>query len=430
MNNRPAVLFLCQRLPFPPNKGEKITSFNLVRHLGQRFNVHVGTFVDTQEDASEIEGLRPYCASLHVEHIIKPWVWMPATLRWLGGLPISFALFRAPGLKTYVRTVIEQHQPVAIVTHSSNISDYALTPTPRRTVRVLHFADVDSEKFAAYAERTTKWKRWLFALEARRVRAAEARLTAGADAIAFVSDEEAALFCSVVGTRAAQIVTIANGVDAEAFDPGKPWPRPDWSDGPAFVFTGAMDYQPNIDAVVWFADTVLPRLLAVHSNVQFVIIGSNPAQAVRALASRRNVIVTGRVPDVQPYLAYAAAVVAPLQIARGIQNKVLEALAMGRPTIVSAHALTGIGTPDTTPVITADSAEAWVAACLQILDEPASAAALAARARPFVLEHFSWNARLRTLDELLSSAWPVESLDGSSEGCGLRPDTDLSVPVP
>ena len=103
---------------------------------------------------------------------------------------------------------------------------------------------------------------------------------------------------------------------------------------------------------------------------------------------------------------------------------------MGRPTIVSAHALTGIGTPDTTPVITADSAEAWVAACLQILDEPASAAALAARARPFVLEHFSWNARLRTLDELLSSAWPVESLDGSSEGCGLRPDTDLSVPVP
>lgn len=90
MNNRPAVLFLCQRLPFPPNKGEKITSFNLVRHLGQRFNVHVGTFVDTQEDASEIEGLRPYCASLHVEHIIKPWVWMPATLRWLGWFAHQF----------------------------------------------------------------------------------------------------------------------------------------------------------------------------------------------------------------------------------------------------------------------------------------------------------------------------------------------------
>src|SRR5882724_6559311 len=150
MNARPALLFLCQRLPFPPNKGEKITSFNIVRHLGQRFDVHIGTFVDTPEDVPEIERLRPYCASLHVERITKPWAWVPAVLRWLGGLPLSFALFRAAGLKAYVREVIEQHQPVAIVTHSSNISDYALMPTARRTVRVLHFADVDSEKFAAY----------------------------------------------------------------------------------------------------------------------------------------------------------------------------------------------------------------------------------------------------------------------------------------
>jgi sugar transferase (PEP-CTERM/EpsH1 system associated) len=429
MTNRPALLFLCQRLPFPPNKGEKITSFNLVRHLGQRFDVHVGTFVDSQEDVPEIEKLRPYCASLHVEHIVKPWAWAPAVLRWLGGSPLSFAMFRSSRTKAYVRAIIEQHQPVAIVTHSSNISDYALMPTTRRTVRVLHFADVDSEKFFAYAERTKGWKRWLFALEARRVRAAEAHLTAGADAIAFVSDEEAALFRNVVGTRAAQIVTIANGVDAEAFDPGKPWLPPTWADGPAFVFTGAMDYQPNIDAVVWFADTVLPRLLAVRSDAQFAIVGSKPAPAVKALASRRNVIVTGRVPDVQPYLAYAAAVVAPLQIARGIQNKVLEALAMGRPTIVSAHALTGIGTPDITPVITADSVDEWVAACLRILDEPAPSAALAARARPFVLDHFSWTARLRTLDALLPSAFPVQRSSRSSQGCGIRPDTDIGVPA-
>lgn len=146
MNNRPAVLFLCQRLPFPPNKGEKITSFNLVRHLGQRFDVHVGTFVDTPEDVPEIEGLRPYCASLHVGRIAKPWAWVPAGLRWLAGMPLSFAIFRSAGLKAYVRAVIDQHQPIAVVTHSSNISHYALTPTPRRTVRVFHFADVDFGK--------------------------------------------------------------------------------------------------------------------------------------------------------------------------------------------------------------------------------------------------------------------------------------------
>ena len=404
MRHRPHVLFLCQRLPFPPNKGEKITSFNLVRHLGRRFNVHVGTFVDNREDMSDVDGLRPYCATLHVEHIVKPWAWIPAALRWLGGSPLSFAMFRAAGIQAYVRDVIAGHQPVAIVTHSSNISDYALMPTARPTVRVLHFADVDSEKFAAFARQTTGWKRRLYALEARRVRAAEARLADGADAVAFVSDEEADLFRSAVGPRAARIVTIANGVDAAAFDPRRPWPRPGWGDGPAFVFTGAMDYRPNIDAVLWFADAVLPALRAADGTVQFVIVGSSPSPEVTALASRPGVLVTGRVPDVQPYLAHAAAAVAPLRIARGIQNKVLEALAMGRPTIVTSEALTGIGTPDTTPVIVADGADAWVDACRRLLHDPGSAGAVAARGRAFVIDRFSWDARLSALDALLPSS--------------------------
>ncbi len=300
-----------------------------------------------------------------------------------------------------MQEVLKRYKPVAIVTHSSNISDYALMPTDRPILRVLHFADVDSEKFATYARQATGWKRWLFTVEARRVRAAETRLMAAADAIAFISDEEAALFHEVVDTRGARILTIANGVDAEVFDPGKPWRRPAWGDGPAFVFTGAMDYQPNIDAVLWFADKILPKVRAIQSDAQFAIVGSNPAPAVKALASRPGVLVTGRVPEVQPYLAHAVAAVAPLRIARGLQNKVLEALAMGRPTIVTTDALTGIGAPDVTPVIVADGADAWIAACLRLLDHPTAATELAARARAFVIEHFSWAARLRTLDALL-----------------------------
>jgi len=373
----------------------------MVRHLGRRFDVHIGTFVDTQDDVAEIEALRPYCASLYVGRICRPWAWVPAGLRWLRGAPLSFALFRSAGLKAYVRQVITQHRPVAIVTHSSNISEYALFPTAHPTVRLLHFADVDSKKFAAYATLAKGWKRWVLALEARRVRAAEMRLSASADAVAFVSDEEAALFRTIVGDRRGKVVTIANGVDSEAFDPGKPWTRPVWGSGEAFVFTGAMDYQPNIDAVLWFADAVFPTLRATRSQTQFVIVGSNPSPAVRALANRPGIIVTGRVPDVQPYLAHATAVVAPLRIARGIQNKVLEALAMGRPTIVSTDALTGIGKPGMAPVIVADGVDAWIAACLRVLDDPASAAELAKGARPFVKEHFSWAARLRALDALL-----------------------------
>jgi sugar transferase (PEP-CTERM/EpsH1 system associated) len=398
---RQAVLFLCQRLPFPPNKGEKISSFNIVRHLGRRFDLHVGTFVDTPQDVAEIERFRPFCTSLYVVRITKPWAWIRAVLRWVGGLPLSFALFRSAGLGTYVRNVIAQYQPVAIIAHSSNVSDYALAPTSRPTLRVLDFLDVDSEKFFGYAAQATWWKRWLLTLEAQRVRAEEARLAARADVVGFVSDEEAALFRSVVDVPLAKVVTIANGVDAEAFDPGRPWLRPAWSDGPAFVFTGAMDYPPNIDAVLWFADEVLPAVRNIHDRAQFVIVGSNPTRPVRMLANRPGVLITGAVPDIQPYLAYASAVVAPLRIARGIQNKVLEALAMGRPTIVSTGALTGIGTADTAPVIVADEAKAWIAACVQVLNDPGAAAALGERARSFVIEQFSWDERLRALDALL-----------------------------
>src|ERR1700674_4309180 len=123
---RPAVLFLCQRLPFPPNKGEKISSFNIVRHLGRRFDLHVGTFVDTPQDVAEIERFRPFCTSLYVGRITKPWAWLRAIPRWLGGLPLSFALFRSAGMREYVRNVITQYQPAAIIAHSSNVSDYAL----------------------------------------------------------------------------------------------------------------------------------------------------------------------------------------------------------------------------------------------------------------------------------------------------------------
>lgn len=402
-NERSALLFLCQRLPYPPNKGEKIAAFNIIRHLANRFDVHVATLIDTAEEALHIEEFRSHCAGLHVEQIRKPQRWVLAGFRWLTGMPVSFALYRSAGLKTHIKHVLEKHKPLAIVAYSSNISDYAFIAGTEAAIRVLHFSDVDSEKFVSYAKQARGWRRWLFKLEAQRVRKAEAQLARRADAVGFVSDDEAALFRKVVDSDAARIVTIANGVDAQAFDPDKPWPRPNWGKGPAFVFTGSMDYPPNIDGVLWFAEAILPAVRAAHRDVQFAIVGANPAPAVRALAQQPGVFVTGRVPEVQPYLAHAAAAVAPLRIARGIQNKVLEALAMGRPTIVSPHALTGIGAPDTTPVIVADSAEEWIKACIEVLEDPAAATALGERARPFVRGRFSWAARLETLDGLLCS---------------------------
>lgn len=400
---RPSLVFLCQRFPYPPNKGEKIAAFNIIRHLSSRFDVHVATFIDASDDALHIEEFRAHCAGLHLEQIRKFRGWAFASFRWLAGMPVSFALYRSAALRSRIEHVIESYRPLAIVTYSSNISDYAFIAGSDATIRVLHFSDVDSEKFIAYAKQARGWKRWLFNLEAQRVRAAEARLARRADAVGFVSEDEAALFRRVVASDAVRIVTIANGVDADAFDPDQPWPYPNWGKGPAFVFTGSMDYPPNIDAVLWFAKAILPSVRAAHPDVQFAIVGANPAPAVTALAQQPGVLVTGRVPEVQPYLAHAAAAVAPLRIARGIQNKVLEALAMGRPTIVSRNALTGIGAPENTPVIVAEGDEAWIKACIGMLEDPAAATALGKKGRPFVQDLFSWPARLGALDTLLWS---------------------------
>jgi hypothetical protein len=261
--NRRALLFLCQRLPFRPNKGEKISSFNIVRYLGQRFDLHVGTFVDAPEDMVEIDRFRPFCASLHVERITKPWAWLRAVPGWLGGLPVSFALFRSLALGAYVRDVIAKYQPVAIFAHSSNSSEYALAPTDKPTLRIFDFVDADSEKFLAYAAGAKGCKRWLFTLEAYRVRADEARLAACADVVGSVSDEEAALFRSVVDVPAAKIVTIAKGLDTDTFNPTGPLVTAGMGRWSSLCIYRSDALPTEYRFSYWFANIVLPAIRKV-----------------------------------------------------------------------------------------------------------------------------------------------------------------------
>lgn len=406
--SKPALVFLCQRLPYPPIKGERITSFNLLRHLTRHYRVYVGTFFDDPADRVEVETLRAMVTELHVEEIRKPWAYLRALPRWLRGEPISFALFRSSRLDRWLDRIEGEQQPVAVVTHSSNISAYAVDKFRRRGAveprRILHFADVDSEKFLAYTERAHGLERWIYATEARRVRREERRLTAGADAVAFVSDEEAELFRSVLDAHRDRVVTLPNGVDTDTFDPEAYPEAPFQGRGAAFVFTGAMDYLPNIEAVTWFVREVLPGIVAALPNAQFLIVGSKPTAQVRKLADHPAVTVTGRVESVAAYLAHAEVAVAPLQIARGIQNKVLEAMAMAMPMVVSPGALTGIAAKPGEHLICADTAQQWVAACIDLIRNPEVASKLGRAARQLVLTEYTWAAQFARLDRLLGFA--------------------------
>ena len=406
--SKPALVFLCHRIPYPPIKGERITSFNLLRHLVRHYRVFLGTFCDDPADLAGVETLRGMVEGLYVGEIRKPWAFLAALPRWLRGEPISFALFRSRGLDRWLDQVEARHKPVAIVTHSSNISAYAVDKFRRNGIqeprRVLHFADVDSEKFVAYAERASGLAKWIYTIEARRVRREERRMTALADTVSLVTDEEAQLFRSMLDAHQDRVTTLRNGVDTDIFDPERHPEAPFQRKGPAFVFTGAMDYAPNIEAVTWFAHEVFPGIRDAVPDAQFLIVGAKPTGNVQRLGDEPGVIVTGRVESTAAYLAHAQAGVAPLQIARGIQNKVLEAMAMALPVVVSKGAMTGISATSGEQLICADAPQQWIDACVSLARNPGEARRMGQAARKLMLDVYNWEAQFAQLDLMLGSA--------------------------
>ncbi|HEY0327001.1 MAG TPA: glycosyltransferase, partial [Allosphingosinicella sp.] len=261
---------------------------------------------------------------------------------------------------------------------------------------VMDFVDMDSAKFEAYAEAGGLLAP-VHAREARYLSAYERSVAARADAGLFVSEAEAALFRDRTG--ADNVRALANGIDARHFAPDSAFPRlgeAERAQGPILLFTGQMDYRPNIDAVRWFAEEVLPRV----PQGRFVIAGRNPTREVKALAGPR-VTVTGAVRDMRSWLAAADVVVAPLRIARGIQNKVLEAMAMARPVVASPAAFEGIEAEPGRDLIVAGEAGAMADEIAALIEAPDRAAALGTAGRTLVVSRYGWEARLAPLEGLI-----------------------------
>lgn len=399
------LLYLCHRIPYPPNKGDKIRSFNILKKLSEQYDVHLGCFIDDPFDKQYVEGLKKYCRSVFHLDQNKTVAKIKGLTSFIQNKPITLPYYFDKRMQQWVYRTIAQHSIDKVFVYSSSMAQYCLPDQNKSMVdystmqRVIDFVDVDSDKWRQYAEKKSGIAKWVFEREHRLLAREEDHICQQFDECLFVSPDEADLFRQRQSqNNQVKVHGLLNGVDIDFFNPEAEFSPEDLVPNVPFItFTGAMDYWANIDAVLWFANNVWPLVLAQQPEAVFCIVGGNPSSEVSELANRKGIIVTGRVHDVRPFIAQSNCVVAPLQIARGIQNKVLEAMSLNKPIVVTTMAMEGINATSTNNVSITDDATAFAKQCLVHLDS--NKPLTACENRTWVTQHFTWKNTLKTLPD-------------------------------
>jgi polysaccharide biosynthesis protein PslH len=387
------IFFVCRRVPFPPDRGDKIATFNQIRHLAQRHEVHVFCLADGAEDLGNIPGLQDYAKSVTAFPLGALTIKLRALKALLLGEPMTVAAFNEARLHAAIQRKFDEVQPDLIIVYSCNVAQFAeiFTHVPR----IMQFGDLDSLKWRQYAERSGTLLSWIYRAEESRFLAYEQRIARSfARALVHTETERRDFQRLIPGVP---VTLVGNGVDLDYFRSAGAAKQPG-----SIVFTGVMDYRPNVDAVVWFSDQVLPVIQADIPEASFVICGNRPVRAVRSLAKRRGITVTGRVPDTRPYLDRAEVFVAPLRMARGVQNKVLEALAMGLPCVASLAAWRGTVVPEGEGILAADNPQEFAAHVVRLLRDDELRAEMARRARSVAEVNYQWEAQMARLDQVIT----------------------------
>ncbi len=399
------ILFLAHRIPYPPDKGDKIRSWHILSHLSQRYVVHLACFVDEPNDWQHVDHLKTICGECHFAMLRPPL----AKLRCLSGLvtgePLTLPYYRDAGIRTWVRDIVGRRKVEGCYVFSSAMAQYVSGDAFASMRRIMDFVDVDSEKWRQYAARKTWPVSWLYRREGQRLLRYDRTIAAEFDANVLVSAAEAKLFNRLSPETVKKTFAIRNGVDSDYFSPEGNYENPYPLSETPLVLTGAMDYWPNAEAASWFAEAVLPLIRQSVPEAAFYVVGSDPLPEVRRLERSPGVKVTGRVPDIRPYLAHASVAVAPLRIGRGVQNKVLEAMAMALPVVATPEATEGLSVSDET--LTASDAQAFADRIISIL-RTIDPKAIGSRARAKVVSEYGWATSLERLTSLLEGEDAVE----------------------
>ena len=393
------LLAITHRLPCPPHKGEKIRALNFLKFLAARHEVHLVSLVDDDNDLRYVDQLNPHVRSLTVQRVHPRLRKAFALSAVASDESVSSRYFHVSALQRRVDALIEREGITGIFCSSSPTAEYVFRSRHavrlRNVPKVMDLIDVDSVKWRHYAEQSNAGSAWLYRREARYLAALEGKIGQQFDRVLVVSEAERTCCESVARDR---VTAVPNGVDLEYFSPSAHTAAE--QQPPTLVFTGVMDYRPNVDGIAWFVRDILPTVRAAVPDVRLFIVGNRPSKTVQRLASDSGIIVTGFVPDVREYVARGVSI-APLRIARGIQNKVLEAMAMGRPIVVTPQAFEGIDAEPGRDLMVASDEREFAERTIECLRDPVHADRLGRAARVRAEQAYSWSKNLALLDELL-----------------------------
>ncbi len=389
------ILYLTHRVPFPPDKGDRIRTYHLLRQLAARGRVWLGCLADEPVPPESRAALDALCERVATVPVGRRARWAKAAWSLTIGGSLSEGLFASKELRRTLRAWAAEVKFDAVVASSSALWPYLREPPLRDIPAVVDLIDVDSQKWLDFAGASRAPKKWLYRLEAARVRKLEKAIAGKVRAAVVVSRAEAEVYNSFTFVGAATVAT--NGVDLEYFAPVA------CETQPALAFVGALDYLPNEDAAVWFAREMWPAIRARFPAAEFRIIGRNPTPAVRALATVPGVNLVGQVPDVRPFVASASVVVVPLRLARGVQNKVLEAMAMAKALVVAPPALAALNTTPGVHLLAASTPQEWIDSVCGLLADPLRRQQLGVAARQYVEQNHHWE---RCLQPLVDSIFP------------------------
>lgn len=390
------LLYLVHRIPFPPNKGDKIRSYNLLKALARDHEVLLGGFIDDPEDLAHVGAVEALCADHFFQSISPRTHKIKSLAGLLTGSPLTITFYRSARFQAWVDRVLKDGVD-GIVVFSSAMARFIRWEDVKRLPIWMDFVDLDSDKWRQYAHSKSGPEAWIYGREARTLETFERTVATKATTSSFVTDAEVALFQQQNPSVTSPVVAVPNGVDLEFFHPS--FEPMESGPGNEIVFTGAMDYWANVDAVAWFVEHVLPRVQDAVPNATFTIVGSKPAPEVLALQAKQGVSVTGFVEDVRGYVSRALLCVAPMRIARGVQNKVLEAMSMGKAVVATTAGYEGIKAQPGTDLLVRDDPQDFANSVISLLKDAQLRAQLGKCARSAMEQAYDWDAALKPISD-------------------------------